>query len=69
MNAQTASSSRPMKPLLGIDPFRVIPAARAKPKAPAEPSEEEAYGCVEWFNYDKHPLRAAALAKATYNKS
>jgi hypothetical protein len=23
---------------------------------PAEPSAREAYGCVEWFNYQEHPL-------------
>lgn len=22
----------------------------------AEPSAREAYGCVEWFSYQKHPL-------------
>ena len=71
MNAQTGSSSSPMKSPLRIDPFKVTPpgCARAKSKVPAEPSEEEAYGCVEWFNYDKHPLTAAALAKATHRKS
>jgi hypothetical protein len=25
-------------------------------RAPAEPSSREAYGCVEWFNYQEHPL-------------
>ncbi len=25
-------------------------------RAPAEPSAREAYGCVEWFNYQEHPL-------------
>jgi hypothetical protein len=64
MNIQTESSSRPIKPLLGIDPLKAVAPERPKPVRPAKPSEEDAYGCVEWFNYEKHPLSAAARAKA-----
>jgi hypothetical protein len=69
MNIQAESSARPTKPLLGIDPLTMIPAARAKPKAPAEPSEEEVYGCVEWFDYQKHSLSAATRAKTKGDKT
>jgi hypothetical protein len=52
-----------MRALLEFKPKAVL-AARVNAKAPAEPSEEDAYGCVEWFNYEQHPLSAAARAKA-----
>ena len=31
-------------------------ARKAVRRAPAELSSREAYGCVEWFNYQQHPL-------------
>ena len=31
-------------------------ARKAVRRAPTEPSSREGYGCVEWFNYQEHPL-------------
>lgn len=64
MNTQTESSSRSVKTLLEFKPCKAVLAARVNAKAHAEPSEEAAYGCVEWFNYQQHPLSTAARDKA-----
>ena len=64
MNLQTETSSRPNKPLPGIDPLKAVAPQCAKPLLPIEPCEVDAYGCVEWFNYERHPLSAAGHAKA-----
>jgi hypothetical protein len=31
-------------------------ALKAAHRTPAEPSARDAYGCVEWFDYQEHPL-------------
>lgn len=64
MNIQTEAWSRPINPLLGIEPLKAVAPERPKAVTPAEPSEEDAYGCVEWFNYERHPQSSAAHAKA-----
>jgi hypothetical protein len=62
MNLQI--ETRPAKPLAGIDPLKAVAPECAKRVMPTEPSEADAYGCVEWFNYEKHPLSGAAHVKA-----
>jgi hypothetical protein len=62
MNLQTESRPTP-KPPAGIDPLKAVAREWIGPMS-SEPSEADAYGCVEWFNYEKHPLGAAARVKA-----
>ncbi len=38
------------------DTSRVSVACKVMPCGP-EPSAETAYGCVEWFAYDRYPLK------------
>jgi hypothetical protein len=62
MNLQI--ETRPNKPLVGVDPLNAVAPECAQRVMPTEPSETDAYGCVEWFNYEKHPLSATVHVKA-----
>jgi hypothetical protein len=61
MIAQTNISTKVMKPLrIERMPGEAVQTAMRRPTpevGEVEPCAEVAYGCVEWFDYKRHPLK------------
>jgi hypothetical protein len=67
MIAQTNTSSKIMTPLrIERMPGEAVQTAMRRPTpnvGEVEPCAEAAYGCVEWFDYKRHPLERSPRAR------